>query len=77
MHAPYPVPARPARGFSGVECETLKAGEVAKLLGVGRDTVYEAARKNEIPGAIRLGRRLVFSRARVLAWLGNEPSSED
>lgn len=55
---------------------TYTADEVARLLGVGRDTVYEAANRAEIPGALRIGRRLVFARATVLAWLGNPASSD-
>jgi excisionase family DNA binding protein len=55
---------------------TFTAVEVAQLLGVARDTVYEAANRNEIPGALRIGRRLVFARATVLAWLGNPAPSD-
>lgn len=55
---------------------TLRADEVAALLGVGRNTVYLAAERGEIPGAIRVGRRLLFARATVLAWLGQGASSE-
>lgn len=53
-----------------LESLTFSANEVAGLLGVNRKSVYEAAARGEIPGAIRLGRRLLFARARVLAWLG-------
>lgn len=56
---------------------TYRADEVAKLLGVGRDTVYQAAERGEIPGALRIGRRLVFARAVVLAWIGNPAPSEE
>lgn len=55
---------------------TYTADEVARLLGVGRDTVYEAANRGEIPGALRIGRRLVFARAKLLAWLGNPAPSD-
>lgn len=56
---------------------TYRADEVATLLGVGRDTVYQAAERGEIPGALRIGRRLVFSRPVVLAWIGNPAPSEE
>ena len=46
----------------------MRADELAKFLGVNRKTVYEYAARNVIP-CRRLGRRLVFSRAAVLAWL--------
>ena len=55
---------------------TFNVREVAALLGVGRDAIYEAANRGEIPGAIRIGRRRVFARATVLAWLGNPAPSE-
>ncbi len=51
------------------ECECLKAEELARFLGVNRKTVYEYAARNVIPHQ-RLGRRIVFSREQVVAWLG-------
>ncbi len=48
--------------------EVLNAAQVAQLLGVDRKTIYEAARLGEIPHQ-RLGRRLLFSRTAILAWL--------
>ena len=56
---------------------TYRAAEVARLLGVGRDTVYQAAERGEIPGALRIGRRLVFARAPLHAWLRNPAPSEE
>lgn len=46
----------------------LTAQELAAFLRVDRKTVYEAAARGDIPGAVRLGRVLRFSRAAVLAW---------
>ncbi|MFO7565204.1 MAG: helix-turn-helix domain-containing protein [Enhygromyxa sp.] len=51
--------------------EILTADEVAALLRVNRKTVYEAANRGDIPHR-RLGRRLVFERGAVLAWLRQE-----
>ena len=48
--------------------EVLTADEVATLLRVDRKTIYEAAQRGEIPHR-RLGRRLIFERGSVLAWL--------
>lgn len=50
--------------------EVLQADQVAQLLGVDRKTVYEAAGRGEIPHR-RLGRRLLFSRSAILAWLNS------
>jgi excisionase family DNA binding protein len=41
---------------------TLTIEEAAELLGIGRNTTYEAARKGEIP-VIRIGRRLLVPKA--------------
>jgi len=50
--------------------ECMDADELAELLGVNRKTVYAYAARNVIPHG-RLGRRIVFSRAQVMAWLGS------
>jgi excisionase family DNA binding protein len=56
--------------------EVLNVDEVAELLRVGRNTVYEAANRGEIPHR-RVGRRLIFSRVAVMEWLnGKEPANE-
>jgi excisionase family DNA binding protein len=41
--------------------QTLTVDEAAEILGIGRNSAYEAVRRGEIP-AIRLGRRLVVPR---------------
>ena len=41
---------------------TLTVSEAAKLLGIGRQTAYDLVAQGELPGAIRLGRRIVVSR---------------
>ncbi|PRP97680.1 Helix-turn-helix domain protein [Enhygromyxa salina] len=51
--------------------EFLKAEELAELLRINRKTIYEAARRDEIPGAIRIGRVLRFRRDAVLAWMSS------
>lgn len=57
--------------------EVLNVAEVAKLLRVGTNTVYEAAGRGEIPHR-RVGRRLIFSRAAVMKWLeDSKPANGD
>jgi excisionase family DNA binding protein len=48
---------------------TITADELAALLGVDRKTVYEGAARGEIP-SVRLGRRVLFARTAIDAWLG-------
>jgi excisionase family DNA binding protein len=47
----------------------LVAPEVAELMRMNTNTVYEAAARDEIPGAVRVGRSLRFVRDVVLRWL--------
>ncbi len=51
------------------ERECMCAEQLARFLGVNRKTVYEYAARNVIPHR-RLGRRIVFSKQQVVAWLG-------
>lgn len=48
--------------------DVLTVHQAAKLLGLGLHTVYEAAGRGEIPHR-RIGRRILFSREAILAWL--------
>jgi hypothetical protein len=48
---------------------TITIDEWAKLFGVSRKSAYEAAGRDEIQGLIRIGRRLVVSKAAVDAQL--------
>ena len=41
---------------------TLSIEEAGYLLGLSRASAYEAARRGEIPGVLRFGRRIVVSR---------------
>ena len=45
-----------------VECETCTVPEAGKILGIGRNGAYEAARAGELP-TIRFGRRIVVPKA--------------
>ena len=49
---------------------TLTVEEACRLLGVGRTVGYELARRGELPGVLRLGRRLVVSRPALERALG-------
>jgi excisionase family DNA binding protein len=46
----------------------IGADEAAQLLGIHRTTLYEAAGRGEIP-CRRIGRRFVFVRETLVAWL--------
>ncbi|WP_041282835.1 helix-turn-helix domain-containing protein [Desulfofundulus kuznetsovii] len=48
--------------------ETITAEEAARIIGVSEWTVYDLARRRVIPH-IRVGRRVLFRRTSILAWL--------
>lgn len=48
----------------------LTVEEVAKLLRISRGAAYQAVRRGELPGVVRVGRTLRVSRDAVLEWLG-------
>src|SRR5262245_16551801 len=48
--------------------DVLDVTEVARLMRVGRNTVYELVGRNQIPHR-RLGKQIRFSRAAIMRWL--------
>lgn len=54
--------------------ETIEAGEAADLLGLSVWTLYDLARRRSIPH-IRVGRRVLFRRASLLAWLDQQEAA--
>lgn len=48
----------------------LTVGEMATLIRTTSKGVYVAAERAQLPGVVRIGRRLLFRRADVYAWLG-------
>lgn len=67
-HAPPPAPPPPPPRRAATEDDVLTADEVAEILRVDRKTVYEFAGRGELP-CRRLGRRILFSRRALMAWL--------
>jgi excisionase family DNA binding protein len=51
--------------------EVMSADEVARMLGLNRKTVYEAASRGILP-CRRIGRRCLFFRPAIVAWLRTE-----
>ncbi len=57
------------------ERATYTATEVARLLGISRASVYAAAHRGDLPGAITIGGRIVVARTALDRVLGVEQSS--
>lgn len=47
----------------------LTVKEVANLLRTSRKSIYNMVERGQIPGAIKIGFRLLFSRNDLLQWL--------
>ncbi len=56
---------------------TYTIEEACDRLGIGRTLGYELARRGELPGVIRLGRRLLVSRPALEKALGLDASRPD
>ena len=52
-----------------MQSETMKVEEAARVLGISRQTAYNLARDGKLPGARRLGRRIVVSRRALDGFL--------
>ena len=55
--------------------EVMTAEQVAEFLGVNQKTVYDGANRGHLPHQ-RLGKRLLFSRSALMAWLGSCKAAE-
>jgi len=51
------------------ERQTLKIEEAAKVLGISRNTAYDAVKTGELP-TIKIGRRFLVPRAALERMLG-------
>ena len=67
-------PAAPQRSLPPL----LTSNEVANLLRTSRKAVYALVERRQIPGVIRLGRRVLFRQDALIDWLGRKstPSLE-
>ncbi len=52
----------------------LTSDEVAELLRTTRKAVYAMVERRQIPGVIRIGRRLLFQRQALVDGLGQKSS---
>lgn len=59
-----------------IEPELLTVDEVAALLRTTKKAVYLQAERGNLPGAVKLGRRLLFRRDEVRKAVGLAPEKE-
>ena len=51
---------------------TMSVTQAAKLLGIGRQTAYDLAAQGKLPGARRLGRRIIVSKRALERFLDED-----
>lgn len=61
------LPVRPANEEQPAD-DVLDVVQVARVLRIGRNTIYELVGRNAIPHR-RLGKQIRFSRAAIMRWL--------
>tara|TARA_Y100000588_G_C14180764_1_gene893575 strand:- start:992 stop:1198 length:207 start_codon:yes stop_codon:yes gene_type:complete len=54
------------------EKKTYSIEETAQILGIGRQTAYELARKQELPGVRKLGGRFIVSKVELESYLNKQ-----
>ena len=54
------------------EKKTYSIEETAQILGIGRQTAYELARKQELPGVRKLGGRFIVSKIELESYLNQQ-----
>lgn len=62
---------------ANVSPATMKVTEAAKSLGIGRQLAYDLAKAGKLPGALRLGGRIVVSRKAIEVFLAAEHEKTD
>ena len=61
----HEVPERPRKDVP----ELLTVAEVSELTRLSSSSIYRWAREGRIPGALHIGKRWLFDKAKLLDWL--------
>ena len=70
-----PGAATDPRGESVEPVPLLTPDDVARVLRTSRAAIYKMQERGQLPGVRRIGRRLLFDRAALLDWMGQNPTS--
>jgi excisionase family DNA binding protein len=56
----------------GTETKVVySAQEIMRLLGLSKNLIYKAVERNQLPGIIRVGKRILFSKQAIDAMLAS------
>jgi excisionase family DNA binding protein len=70
-----PAAVQPAAALAGAKVELLwDLPQVARSLGVSHRTVKRMVAAGELPGVVRLGRRVLVSRRALERWIESKVS---
>ena len=64
-----------ARAVTPEPVPLMTPDDLACLLRTSKAAVYKMHERQQLPGVRRIGRRLLFDRAALLDWLGQNPTS--
>ena len=69
--------ARKEHGVTAAQIEplTMSIPKAARLLGISRSGAYNLARRDELPGAIKLGGRILVSRLKLERAINGEEAT--
>ena len=70
-----PAAVTDARGETAEPVPLMTPDDVARVLRTSRAAVYKMQERGQLPGVRRVGRRLLFDRAALLDWMGQNPTS--
>ncbi len=59
------------------DSRTMNVNEAARWLGIGRNLAYDLAKQGKLPGALRLGRRIVVSRKIIEDFLSGQGTNAE
>ena len=62
---------------AGTVRATVSVKEAARILGIGTNQAYAAARNGELPGVLRIGGRILISRAALHKMLQGDTPAPD
>lgn len=74
-HGPIRTPRAPVRSSTAEPVPLMTPDDVARVLRTSRAAVYKMQERGQLPGVRRIGRRLLFDRAALLHWMGQNPTS--